>query len=88
MIELSHELKELKKQTKELTTERDLFELKFEDLTDQVEISLLDKEMAEEKFEASEHALETATERVAELEVEVQVLRDENGEFFLESWIG
>lgn len=81
LIELTSELKELKSQSKELTSERDVFELKFADLTDQVEISLLDKEMAEEKYEASEHALELAKEKVAELEVEVAVLREENCKF-------
>ena len=67
-------------QNKDLSAERDTFETKFEDLSDQVEISLLDKEVAEERFEAAEGALETVKERVAELEVEVAVLRDENGE--------
>lgn len=67
-------------QNKDLSAERDTCETKFEDLSDQVEISLLDKEVAEERFEAAEGALETVKERVAELEVEVAVLRDENGE--------
>ena len=68
------------KQNKELTSDRDDINSKFEDLNDQVEISLLDKEVAEERFEAAESALEQMKERAAELEVEVNVLREENGE--------
>lgn len=67
-------------QNKDLTADRDDISGKFDDLNDQVEISLLDKEVAEERFEAAESALEQMKERAAELEVEVNVLRQENGE--------
>jgi hypothetical protein len=40
---------------------------------------LLDKEVAEERYEAAESALEILKERAAELEVEVAVLREESG---------
>lgn len=67
-------------QAKELATERDTAQSEYADLTDQVEISLLDKEVAEERFEAAESTLESTRERLAELEVEAAVLREENGE--------
>lgn len=43
-------------------------------------MSVLDKELAEEQLEASKSALELARERLAEMEVESTVLKDENGE--------
>ncbi|SGY89595.1 BQ5605_C039g11758 [Microbotryum silenes-dioicae] len=78
LVELANEVKELKKANKELRADRDAFESKFEDLNDQVEISLLDKEVAEERFDAVNAQLEAVKERAAELEVEVAVLREEN----------
>ncbi|SCZ96495.1 BZ3500_MvSof-1268-A1-R1_Chr8-2g10234 [Microbotryum saponariae] len=78
LVELANEVKELKKANKELRADRDAFESKFEDLNDQVEISLLDKEVAEERFDAVNVQLEAVKERAAELEVEVAVLREEN----------
>lgn len=39
---------------------------------------MLDKEVAEERYEAAESSLEAAKEKVAELHVEVTVLREEN----------
>lgn len=82
ILELSGELKELKRQNKDLQADRDAFETKFEDLNDQVEVSLLDKEMAEERYEAAESALEVLKEKAAELEVELGVLREESGKLF------
>ncbi|SCV67323.1 BQ2448_5969 [Microbotryum intermedium] len=79
LVELANEVKELKGTNKELRADRDAFESKFEDLNDQVEISLLDKEVAEERFDAVNAQLEVVKERAAELEVEVAVLREQNG---------
>lgn len=73
-------MRDLKKQNKDIVADRDDIRSKFDDFNDQVEISLLDKEVAEERFEAAESALEQLKERAAELEVEVTVLREENGE--------
>ncbi|KAI5478786.1 dynactin [Pseudohyphozyma bogoriensis] len=78
ITELSAELRELRKENKELSAARDSFETKFADLNDQVEISLLDKEVAEEQLETAEANVAEFKERIAELEVEVGVLREEN----------
>lgn len=68
----------MRRENKDLVALREQSETQFADLQDQVEISLLDKEVAEEQLEAAQHALEVAQERVAEMEVEVTVLREEN----------
>ncbi|KAK4056088.1 hypothetical protein OIO90_002819 [Microbotryomycetes sp. JL221] len=69
---------ELAGDIKDLESERNDLAAKLEELQDQVELSLLDKEMAEEKHEAMQASLEATKEKFAELEVEVQVLREEN----------
>lgn len=46
---------------------------------DQLEMATLDREVAEEKAEASEGETAKLTEKIAELELELAVLREENG---------
>ena len=44
-------------------------------------MATLDREVAEEKAEASEIELEKLNEKIAELEMEMAVLKEENGLF-------
>ena len=83
MVELSSEVKELRRQIKDSEAEREGHTKKLEDLTDQLEMEMLDKEVAEEKCEEVETQLESTKERVAELEVELEVLRKEEGRSWL-----
>lgn len=78
IIELSSDLRELKKTTLALTHAKDEADTKFADLQDEVELSLLDKEVAEERLEASQAALAAEKERIAEMETELAVWREEN----------
>lgn len=81
MIELSNEVKDLRRQIKDDEAERQGNTKKLEDLTDQLEMEMLDKEVAEEKLEDLQSQLESAKERTAELEIELEVLRKEEGKF-------
>ena len=67
-------------QLRDATAERDVLETKVDELTDQAELSALDKEMAEEKLEATELALAESRDRVAEIEIELSVLKEERAE--------
>lgn len=49
------------------------------ELQDQMEMVMLDKEMAEERAEVAEGELEEVKERLAVIEVELEVLRDGGG---------
>jgi hypothetical protein len=49
------------------------------DLQDQLEMAMLDKEMAEERAEVAEGELEEVKEKLAVIEVEVEVLRNGSG---------
>ena len=48
---------------------------------DQLEMAALDREVAEEKAEAAEGEVQRLSEKLAELEMEVAVLKEENGRF-------
>lgn len=80
LVELSTEVKELRRLNREFEAERSSFEKKLEDVHDQLELVALDKEVAEEKSEQVGAQLEAAQERVAELEIELEVRRKEDGE--------
>ena len=49
------------------------------ELQDQLEMAMLDKEMAEERAEVAETELEEVKEKLAVIEVEVEVLRNGDG---------
>lgn len=78
IVELSNDLREVKRANLALTHAKDESETKYADLQDQVELSLLDKEVAEERVEAAEAALAAEKERMSELETELAVWREEN----------
>lgn len=55
-------------------------ETKFEDVQEEIEHSLLDKEIAESELEEERAKVKSLEERVGELEVEVGVFKEENGQ--------
>jgi dynactin 1 len=77
ILEQANDLKALRKQVKDAESERDEVQGRLTDLSDHVEMATLDKEMAEEKKEMAEASLDALKERLAELEVELEVLRGE-----------
>lgn len=66
---------------KDLQSENTHLESRLTDLLEQLEMATLDREMAEEKVEMGVADALKMEERVAELEIEVAVLREENGKF-------
>ena len=64
-------------------------ETKFEDVQEEIEHSLLDKEIAESELEEERAKVKSLEERVGELEVEVGVFKEENGQLkpSRSSWI-
>ncbi|GAA5901065.1 hypothetical protein JCM5296_007301 [Sporobolomyces johnsonii] len=78
LAELAAECKELRRENKDLTLDRDAFSSKFEDLQEEVEHSVLDKEIAESELDEARAQVKLLEERCAELEVEVGVFREEN----------
>ncbi|KZO99357.1 hypothetical protein CALVIDRAFT_477249 [Calocera viscosa TUFC12733] len=71
------ELVDLRRTVKDLNVEKDSLESRIQEINEQLEMSLLDKEVAEERAEAAEAEVEELKEQLAESEVERDVLREE-----------
>lgn len=67
-------------QNKDLIAERDSVQSKFDDLQEQVEHSLLDKEIAESELEDVQARVKELEEQLGEVQVELEVVKEENGE--------
>ena len=65
--------------SKDLQSENALLETRAAEVLDQLEMSALDREVAEEKAEAAETEVEKLKDKTAELELELAVLKEENG---------
>ena len=79
MAEFQQEVREAKRSAKEALTERDMFESKFNDLADSMEVAVLDKEMAEERADNLLHEVNMLKEKVDEMHVDLDVLQHEDG---------
>ncbi|CAH1756063.1 9611_t:CDS:2 [Entrophospora sp. SA101] len=77
MTEMQQELRELRKQLKDITAEKDLFENKFTESMESMEIMTLDKEMAEEKAENLQHEVNLLKEKIEEISVDLNVFKQE-----------
>ena len=65
--------------SRDLQSENAHLETKAAEAVDQLEMATLDREVAEEKTEASEGEIARLSGKIAELELELAVLREENG---------
>lgn len=79
--ELQDELKDLHKMEKDWGLQREELERQINEMNDQLEITALDREVAEEKAEGALEELRAMTDRVEELQVDIEVLREENALF-------
>lgn len=68
------------RQSKDLQSENIQLEAKATEAMDQLEMAALDREMAEEKAESAESEVQKLNDKLAELEMEVALLKEENGE--------
>ncbi|KAK4685386.1 dynactin 1, partial [Tremellales sp. Uapishka_1] len=79
--ELQSSLVAAQRLSRDLQSENAHLETKAAEAVDQLEMATLDREVAEEKAEASDLELESLKEQIAELELEVAVLKEENEEY-------
>ena len=68
------------RQSRDLASENAHLETRATEALDQLEMAALDREVAEEKAEAAELEVSKLGERISEMEVEMVVLKEENGE--------
>ncbi|UZJ57502.1 hypothetical protein CBS101457_006822 [Exobasidium rhododendri] len=77
-VELQDQLKDLHKMEKDWTLQREDYERQISELSDTLEITALDREVAEEKAEGALEELRIMTDKVEEMQVDIEVLREEN----------
>lgn len=76
--ELQDELKDLRKLEKDWAKQKEDLERQLNEINDQLEMTALDREVAEEKAEGALEELRIMTDKVEELQVDIEVLREEN----------
>lgn len=74
---LQRELQRAKQETKDAIEARERHAQEMSELSDNVELITLDKEMAEEKADTLQLELDSARERIEELQVDLELLRSE-----------
>lgn len=79
--ELQSSLMAAQRQSRDLQTENAQLQQRTAEAFDQLEMAALDREVAEEKAEAAETENTKLSEQIAELELEVAVLKEENGRY-------
>ncbi|KAF9543608.1 hypothetical protein EC957_000612 [Mortierella hygrophila] len=79
LTEMQQELRDSKRSLKESQTEKEAFENKYNDVLDSMEVTLLDKEMAEERAENLQHEVNMLKEKVDEMHVDLNVFQQEDG---------
>ena len=75
MNELQNELRESKKVIKDITQEKEDYEQRYTDLMESLELTQLDKEMAEEKAENLQQEVSLLKEKLDEVKVDLDVFR-------------
>lgn len=79
--EIQSSLLKAQRQARDLQSENSILETRATEALDQLEMAALDREVAEEKAEAAEADIVKLGEKVAELEMEVALLKEENGQY-------
>lgn len=79
--EIQSSLLKAQRQARDLQSENSILETRAAEALDQLEMAALDREVAEEKAEAAEADIVKLGEKVAELEMEVALLKEENGQY-------
>ncbi|KAF9089316.1 hypothetical protein BGX23_006769 [Mortierella sp. AD031] len=77
LTEMQQELRDSKRTLKESLVEKEAFENKYNDVLDSMEVTLLDKEMAEERAENLQHEVNMLKEKVEEMSVDLNVFQQE-----------
>ncbi|CAH1761785.1 1197_t:CDS:10, partial [Entrophospora sp. SA101] len=77
VTEMQQELRDLKKQFKDVTTEKDVLENKYNEAVESMEMMTLDKEVAEEKVDNLQHEVNMLKEKIEEISVDLTVFKQE-----------
>ncbi|KAG9306594.1 hypothetical protein G9A89_004791 [Geosiphon pyriformis] len=77
MADMQQELRDLKKQLKDAQGEKELYENKYNEAVESMEMMTLDKEMAEAKADNLQHEVNLLKEKIEEISVDLNVFKQE-----------
>lgn len=81
MADMQQELRDLRKQLKEINSEKEAFESKYTEAVESMEIMAIDKEVAEEKADQLQQEVNLLKEKIEEISVDLTVFKKhESGE--------
>jgi dynactin 1 len=77
IADLQKELRETKRQLKEVSSDQEMYESKYNDAIESLEMMTLDKEVAEERAENLQQEVNVLKDKIEEISVDLDVLRKE-----------
>jgi dynactin 1 len=77
IAELQKELRETKRQLKESSTDQEMYESKYNDVIESLEMMTLDKEVAEERAENLQQEVSVLKDKIEEISVDLDILKKE-----------
>ncbi|KAF7727233.1 hypothetical protein EC973_007846 [Apophysomyces ossiformis] len=75
--ELQRDLRETKRELKDTTSEKEMFESKYNDVIESLEMMTLDKEVAEERAENLQQEVNVLKDKIEEISVDLDILKKE-----------
>lgn len=84
---MQQELRDAKRSLKDAVAEKDVYESKYNDVLETMEVTMLDKEMAEEKAENLQYEVDMLKEKVEEINVDLHVFQQEEGNWLHQHFI-
>jgi dynactin 1 len=77
IAELQKELRDTKRQLKDSTSEQEMYETKYNDVIESLEMMTLDKEVAEERSENLQQEVTVLKDKIEEISVDLDILKKE-----------
>lgn len=77
IADLQKELRETKRQLKEVSSDQEMYESKYNDAIESLEMMTLDKEVAEERAENLQQEVNVLKDKIEEISVDLDILRKE-----------
>jgi dynactin 1 len=77
IADLQKELRDTKRQLKESSTDQEMYESKYNDVIESLEMMTLDKEVAEERAENLQQEVNVLNDKIEEISVDLDILKKE-----------
>ncbi|CAG8570721.1 1450_t:CDS:10 [Paraglomus brasilianum] len=77
LADMQAEMRDLRRQLKEAISEKELFEARYNEVSENMEMMTLDKEVAEERVENLQHEVIQLKEKIEEISVDLNVFKQE-----------